>query len=147
MMQVSSKGIKLTKESEGCKLSAYPDPASGGDPWTIGWGSTGPGIKKGVTWTQAQADERLVKDLKIISDWIMAHAPFTTQNQLDALSDFAYNVGIGKLSTSTLWRKHIARNPKGAAEEFPKWRFASGKVIGGLVTRRAKEKALYESNV
>ena len=49
--------VSLVKEFEGCRLEAYPDPGSGGDPITIGWGATGPGIRMGVTWTQQQADD------------------------------------------------------------------------------------------
>ena len=44
---------------EGCRLTAYPDPLSGGDPWTIGYGATGPSISKGTVWVQEQADADL----------------------------------------------------------------------------------------
>ena len=61
---------KLVQEFEGCAkkqpdgtFAAYPDPGSGGDPWTIGWGSTGPDIKKGVVWTQKQCDDRFTEHL------------------------------------------------------------------------------------
>lgn len=40
MMRISEKGITLIKEFEGCSLTAYPDPGTGGDPWTIGYGWT-----------------------------------------------------------------------------------------------------------
>ena len=47
-MKTSAKGVALMHEFEGCRLNAYPDPGSrDGAPWTIGWGSTGPGIAKG----------------------------------------------------------------------------------------------------
>lgn len=52
-----------TAINEGCRLTAYPDPLSGCDPWTIGYGATGPGISKGVVWTQDEADNRLSDDL------------------------------------------------------------------------------------
>jgi lysozyme len=45
--------LTLIKRFEGCVLEAYPDPGTGNDPWTVGWGSTGPGIRKGVVWTEA----------------------------------------------------------------------------------------------
>src|SRR5687768_15991119 len=64
-LKPSRAALALIKEFEGCHkvrsdgmIEAYPDPASGGDPWTIGWGSTGPGIRKGTVWTQEQADTR-----------------------------------------------------------------------------------------
>ena len=63
-MSALAHAVALIKRWEGCRLEAYPDPASGGEPWTIGWGATGPGIKKGVRWTQAQADDRLALDVE-----------------------------------------------------------------------------------
>jgi len=144
-MEVSDKGIALTKASEGCKLKAYPDPASGGAPWTIGWGSTGPDVKKGIVWTQKKADQRLLARLGTLAAAIQSKSK-VTQGQLDALVDFAYNLGLGGLYNSTLWRKHKAGDYAGAAEEFPKWKFASGKVMNGLVTRRAKEQKLYKGD-
>lgn len=143
-MNVSQKGIDLIKVSEGCRLKAYPDPASGGDPWTIGWGTTGPDVKKGVVWTQEKADQRMLAHANELAAAIQGKAK-VSQGQLDALVDFAYNLGLGKLYGSTLWRKHVAGDYSGAALEFPKWKFASGKVLDGLVTRRAKEQALYRS--
>ena len=50
------------KQEEGLRLNAYPDPLSHGDPWTIGYGSTGPDIRQGVVWTQEQADAALEAD-------------------------------------------------------------------------------------
>jgi hypothetical protein len=60
---IGRAGIALIKRFEGCRLTAYPDPGTGGDPWTIGWGATGKGIRKGTIWTQQQADARLENDL------------------------------------------------------------------------------------
>ncbi|MGE8289880.1 MAG: lysozyme, partial [Stenotrophomonas sp.] len=55
-MSAQDNAAALVRKWEGCRLKAYPDPASGGDPWTIGFGATGPGIRRGVVWTQQQAD-------------------------------------------------------------------------------------------
>ena len=55
---------KQIRAFEGCELEAYPDPVSGDEPWTIGVGHTGPGICKGVVWTQDQADNALAKDIE-----------------------------------------------------------------------------------
>src|SRR5688572_9540626 len=67
---VGAAGIALIKRFEGCarvradgQVEAYPDPGTGGAPWTIGWGATGPGIGPCTTWTQAQCDARLAADL------------------------------------------------------------------------------------
>lgn len=64
MMRISEKGITLIKEFEGCSLTAYPDPGTGGDPWTIGYGWThsvdGKPVKPGMMIDEATA-ERLLK--------------------------------------------------------------------------------------
>ncbi len=138
----------LTKTSEGCKLKAYPDPGTGGKPWTIGYGHTGPEVTPGLIWTQAQADKALASDLAAMGRSVSAliGAVPTTQGQFDALTDFAFNVGPENLKNSTLLKKHLARDYAGAADEFGKWIKAAGKVLPGLVTRRAREKALYLSH-
>ena len=65
-VRIGPKGTALIKRFEGCarirsdgKVEAYPDPGTGGAPWTIGWGATGPGIERGTVWTQKQCDDRL----------------------------------------------------------------------------------------
>jgi lysozyme len=66
-----------------------------------------------------------------------------TQNQFDALVSFAYNVGTGALSGSTLLKKHNAGEYLEAQEQFLRWDKAAGKVLAGLIKRRAHEAALY----
>ena len=96
----------FTQTEEGCRLTAYPDPVSGGDPWTIGYGATGPHIVEGLVWTQEQADADLQARLTVLGDTILAAASVNlNDNQLAALVDFAYNEGLwALLNTSTLWR-------------------------------------------
>lgn len=143
--RIGAKGIAVMHKWEGCKLVAYPDPGSvDGKPWTIGWGSTGPGIAKGTVWTQAQADARFEQDLVKYADEVSAaigSAP-TTQDQFDALVSFHYNTG--KISSATLTRLHKAGNFAGAAAEFGKWIYNDGKPMAGLRNRRADEAKLYE---
>ncbi len=55
-MPLTPDGWTLLKKWEGCRLNAYPDPASGGAPWTIGYGHTGAGVVPGLTITQEQAE-------------------------------------------------------------------------------------------
>jgi lysozyme len=144
--------IKLVQQFEGCakkgpdgRFGAYPDPATGGDPWTIGWGSTGADIKKGVVWTQQQCDDRFVAHLNEFGASVarLIGNARTTQSQFDAMVSFAYNLGAGNLSASTLLKKHKAGDFKGAAAEFAKWNKANKKVMAGLTRRRAAEAALY----
>ena len=148
----SSACIKLIQEFEGChkaigggRFAAYPDPGSGGDPWTIGWGTTGPDVKRGTVWTQKQCDDRFIAHVADFA-WkvrkLLGNAP-TTQSQFDAMVSFAYNVGIGNLSSSTLLKKHKAGDHAGAAAEFARWNKAAGKVMAGLTRRRAAEAELY----
>ncbi|MBO9580339.1 MAG: lysozyme [Sphingobium sp.] len=143
-MTISQRGIDLIKRCEGLRLSAYPDPGTGGAPWTIGYGHTGPEVRKGLTITQAQADTFLVADIQRFEADVRALCPITTQGQFDALVSFAYNVGQSALSGSTMRKKHVAGNYAGAAAEFDRWVYAGGRTMAGLVARRAEERALYE---
>jgi len=151
-MTPSESCLKLIQQYEGCakrradgSFDAYPDPGTGGAPWTIGWGSTGPDIQKGTVWTQQQCDARLSEHLGQFAAGVakaIGGAP-TTQGQFDAMVSFSYNVGLGNLNSSTLLKKHKAGDYRGAAAEFAKWTKAAGKVLPGLVKRRAAEAALY----
>jgi GH24 family phage-related lysozyme (muramidase) len=146
--------IALIQQFEGCakeqadgSFTAYPDPGTGGDPWTIGWGSTGVDIKQGTVWTQQQCNDRLTADITGFAarvSAVLGAAP-TSQHQFDALVSFAYNVGIGNLSSSTLLKMHKAGDFAGAAQQFARWNKAAGKVLPGLTRRRAAEAALYAS--
>jgi len=148
--QLGQAGIDLIKSFEGCakarddgRFDAYPDPGTGGDPWTIGWGSTGQGIAKGLIWSQAQCDERFEQDMQRYADEV-SHAlgdATATPNQFDALVSFQYNTGA--LPGSTLLKLHKTGDYAGAANEFGKWVHAGHKVLPGLVRRRAAEAALY----
>jgi lysozyme len=149
---VSEAGAALVKRFEGCArrradglIEAYPDPATGGAPWTIGWGATGPGIAAGTVWTQAQCDARLAVDLARFAAEVtqaIGDAP-TSQAQFDALVSFHYNTGA--IGRATLTRRHRAGDHPGAAREFARWNRAGGRVLTGLVRRRAAEAALYRS--
>ncbi len=154
--QIGSAGISLIKQFEGCArkrsdglVEAYPDPGTGGDPWTIGWGATGRDgkgrIGPGTVWTQAKCDSRLAEDLAIYAAEVanaIGDTP-TTQPQFDALVSFHYNTGA--ITRATLTKKHLAADYTGAAEEFARWNKAGGRVMKGLVRRRAAEARLYRS--
>lgn len=143
-MKISSNGIAVLKYFEDCHLKAYPDPATGGAPWTIGWGHTGPEVKRGLVWTQNQADDALVADLARFERAVSAavHVPLN-QGQFDALVSFTYNLGEGNLKSSTLLKMVNAGNFAGAAEQFKRWNKANGKTMRGLTRRRAAEQCLF----
>lgn len=149
--RVGAAGIALMHQWEGCavklpdgRYKAYPDPGSAnGKPWTIGWGSTGPGIGPDTVWTQQQCDDRFENDLVAYGDEVanaIGNAP-TTQNQFDALVSFHYNTGA--IKRATLTKRHKAGDFAGAQASFADWVYNSGKVMKGLVNRRAAEAALY----
>jgi GH24 family phage-related lysozyme (muramidase) len=148
-MQTSPKGIDLLHSFEGLRLDAYPDPGTGGAPWTIGWGATtdlaGRSIKPGTKWTRAQADERFAAHLATFEgevNRLLAGAP-VTQGQFDGLVSFCYNCGPANLAKSTLLKLHNAGDYAGAADQFGRWNKAAGKVLRGLTRRRAAEADLY----
>ena len=158
--RVGPAGEALIKRFEGCArlradglVEAYPDPGTGGEPWTIGWGATGPDhfnggrIRRGTIWTQAQCDQRLREDLPRYAREVMAALgpaiSATSQAQFDALVSFHYNTGA--IARATLTRKHIAGDFAGAQREFARWNRAGGRVLKGLVNRRAAEAELYAS--
>lgn len=153
-LAVGPLGIALIKRFEGCArrradglIEAYPDPGTGGAPWTIGWGATGPGIVPGTVWTQARCDARLESDLARYASEVAAAlggAP-TTQAQFDALVSFHYNTGA--IDRATLTRKHLAGDHGGAAAQFARWNRAGGRVLAGLVRRRAAEARLYRDGI
>lgn len=136
---------KLIKLFEGCKLTAYPDPGTGGDPWTIGWGSTGPDICRGTVWTQAQADARFDEHLQHFGDGVarlVGNAP-TTAHQMAAMVSLAYNIGLDNLAGSTLLKRHLAGDYAGAQAAFASWNKSGGRILPGLVKRRAAEAEVY----
>ncbi len=130
---------------EQCRLTSYM-PTSKDRP-TIGWGTTGPDITLGMTWTQQQADDRFVSDLAKFGAGVDAliTSP-TTQGQYDALVSFAYNAGLTALEDSTLLRLHNQGDYADVPAQFARWVHQDGVVLNGLVTRRKAEAAMYQGN-
>ena len=142
-MRISDDGIELIKEYEGLALKAYKCPAG---IWTIGYGHTGPDVREGQVIDEITAEAYLRKDLETAEKCVNACVAVPiTQGQFDALVSFAYNLGCGALRRSTLLRCLNAGDDEGAANEFPKWTRANGKVLQGLVRRRQAEQELFLS--
>lgn len=146
-MKLNDKGYDLIKRFEGYSDRPYKCPAGIS---TIGYGNTyypnGTKVKitdKQITREYANeilahtADEFAADVLKLVKSKISV-------NQLNALTAFAYNVGMGNFQKSTLL-KLVNLNPNDAmiAKEFLKWNKAGGKVLNGLTNRRIAESALY----
>lgn len=156
VLTIGDAGLQLIREFEGCAkrrsdgtVEAYPDPGTGGAPWTIGWGSTtdedGRALAPGTVWPQERCDARFAAHVAEFAGEVaeLLEGALTRPNQFDALVSLAYNIGAQALATSTLLRMHKAGDHAGAAEQFGRWNRAGGRVLAGLVRRRAAEAALY----
>ena len=127
----------------GC--AAYPDPATKSDPWTIGYGSTGPDITPDTRWTHEQALAALRSETTQKALGVLKLSPTLAtepDRRIAALTSFAYNCGLGNYRISTLRRRVNQRDWPEAAREIVKWNKAAGRVMAGLTRRRAAEAAL-----
>lgn len=143
-MHVSKACVELVKKFEGCRLVAYKDAVG---VWTIGYGHT-KDVYEGMVISQAVAEASLISDLEYFGQNVLklVKVPLS-QEQFDALTSFVFNVGVANLKSSTLLKKLNNKDYVGASEEFPKWNKAGGKVLNGLVRRRAEEKKLFETGM
>lgn len=124
---------------------AYPDPGTGGAPWTIGWGSTGKQISKDTVWTLQQAEEALRDHVLYFAAGVLKLSPTLAQaqpKQLAAVISFCYNCGLGNYKISTFKKRVDAQDWAGAREEIVKWNKAAGRILPGLTRRRQAEAAL-----
>lgn len=151
-MNISKTGIQLLKDFEGLRLNAYK--CSAGVP-TIGYGSCFYPDKSNVQMgdvlrDKEEAEVLLVNTLKDYDIYVSKYTKSVklTQHQFDALVCFAFNVGLGNLSKSTLLKKVLANpNDETIPSEFAKWNRGGGVVVQGLVKRRKKEGELYFKKV
>lgn len=150
--RIGAAGLALIKRFEGCAhqrgdglFEAYPDPGSGAEPWTIGWGATGSDIGPETVWTQGQCDARLEADLARFANEVerALDGCHTCPHQFDALVSFHYNTGA--IARAALTRLHKAGDFAAAAAQFGRWVHAGGRRLDGLVRRRAAEARLYQS--
>lgn len=139
-MKTSKAGIDLIKQFEGCRLEAYLCPAL---VWTIGYGHTN-GVKKGDKITELQAETFLTIDLQKFEKAIneLVTVPIN-QNMFDSLASFVFNIGIGAFKGSTLLKLLNKKEYGLAACQFERWNKAGGKILSGLMKRRAAEKKLF----
>lgn len=142
MMKLSEAGFELIKRFEGCKLTSYHDLVG---VLTIGYGHTGRDVHEGQTITQAQADDLLWRDVRAAENCVNAEVKVDlTQSEFDALVSFTFNLGCGRLRSSTLLRKLNDSDFDGAAAEFKRWDRAGGQVVAGLTRRREAEAEMFE---
>lgn len=146
-MEASANAVKLISEFEGFSSQPYKDIRGIA---TIGYGFTHYLDGRAVTMSdpaisRQDADTLLGQLASGIAARVckLATVPIS-QNQLDALVSFAYNLGVGSLSGSTLLKLLNAGDYQGAAAQFVKWcRAGGGNVVPGLLRRRQAEQALF----
>jgi len=145
--QVNKAGLDLIKSFEGLSLTAYPDPGTGGDPWTIGFGST-KGVRKGMKITEQEAEQRLVMDLQDACKAVERYVTIPlNDNQFAALVSFTFNVGGGNLAVSTLLKRLNEGEYASVPMQLMRWNKAAGKVMNGLTRRRTAEGDLFQKPV
>lgn len=134
----------LVKSFESCRLEAYQD---GGGIWTIGWGHTGRDTGPGNTWTQEQADTALGTDLADHYQSLVTASPTlarTSPGRQAALTDFVYNLGIGRYTHSTLRSAVDCGAWQSVKFQLAKWDHGGGVVVPGLARRRKAEITLID---
>ena len=149
--------LPLIREFEGCKLTAYPDPETGAEPWTIGWGSTayadGSKVRQSDCITQQQADillnARLARDAMELVSLLPPHSwQSLNVNQRAALLSFSYNCGPswfgspGYATLSALMRKREWKQVPAALMRYVN---PGGPSEAGLRRRRKAEAALWSA--
>lgn len=143
---IPEKAIELAKHFEGFQRKkvvngttmAFPYLCPAGH-WTIGYGHLCKPMQFPIT--EEQADEILRQDLLIAVTGVLKYCPglVTDANRLSAITDFAFNLGIGRLQASTLRRRINEQDWDGAKTELMKWVHGGGKILPGLVLRRKAE--------
>lgn len=147
-MKLSERGISLIREFEGCELRPYKDQAG---LWTIGIGHL---IREGEPRreiTESEAIELFKSDVEIfekgVTDALVKSGMPLTQNQFDACTSLAFNIGLHAFRNSTLLKKIRAGDYRGASDEFLKWNKITlrGRKVAskGLTRRREAERTLF----
>lgn len=141
-MQLSAAGLALLKQSEGFESTEYLDVAGFR---TIGYGHkllSGEHYPNGIT--EAQASVILARDVAIAEGAVSRLVRTAlTQGQFDALVDFVFNLGQGKLAQSTLLKDLNAQQYNAAAQQLLLWDHAGVREVSALKTRRAAEYQLW----
>jgi lysozyme len=146
-MKMTDEGLALIKRMEGLRLTAYRDAVG---VWTIGYGHTAmagaPEVRAGMTISNAEAHDILARDVEVFAKGVRAVVQIKlTDQQFSALVSFAYNVGLGGFKRSSVLAAVNAGDFDAVPRRLNLWTKAGGKVLPGLVRRRAAEGALFMS--
>lgn len=136
MWEVSETLLKHIKKAEGYRSKAYLCPAGR---YTCGYGHT-KGVTRKTVCDAVKAERWLREDLQPVENFVNAIHNVNTQGKFDAIVDFAFNLGLGNLRSSTLLKLIQSGAPdERVCKELRKWVYAGGRVLSGLVTRREWE--------
>lgn len=143
-LKLSQAGAEIIGNVEGCRRDPYKCPS---DVLTVGIGSTeynGEKINPRHRYTDLEIAERWKNDIKTAEHCVMTYANGQSlpQSVFDSAVSITFNVGCGPVSQSTLFKHLRAGRYIQACNEFPRWVYAGGRKLPGLVSRREKEKAL-----
>jgi lysozyme len=147
-MKLTSEGLDLIKRFEGFRAHAYRDPVG---VWTIGYGHTfqagPPEVTPGMEISRDEAARILARDVEAFARNIRKLLTRDlSDRQFSALVSFAYNVGLGNFRKSSVLKAANAGDAAAVARRLQLWVKAGGRVLPGLVWRRAAEAALYVGN-
>lgn len=137
-LKISSDGLKLLADYEGCRLEPYQCSAG---VWTDGIGNT-TGVVPGRSITPRQAAEGLIANvLHVEAELTRCLTVQPPQRVYDALVSLAFNVGTAKLCSSNIVDRLNERNWRAACRQLPRWTYVKGVFNQGLANRRAREMA------
>lgn len=147
MIEVPKAAIELAKRFEGferkvkrgVEIAAVPYICPAGF-WTIGYGHLCD--PKHLPINEPEAEVYLARDIQSALAATLRYCPLLAtepEERLAAIVDFTFNLGAGRLQTSTLRRRINQRDWAAAATELRRWVYGGGKVLPGLVTRREAE--------
>jgi len=97
--------------------------------------------------TEVEAEAYLAQDLKVALAATLRYCPVLAtepEGRLAAIVDFTFNLGAGRLQTSTLRRRVNQRDWPAVAMELRRWVYGGGKMLPGLVARRDLEARLVQ---
>lgn len=149
MIPVPQAAIELAKRFEGFHRVPKNDPGRAhpyvcpAGYWTIGYGHLCD--PKHPPITEVEAEAYLAQDLKVALAATLRYCPVLAtepEGRLAAIVDFTFNLGVGRLQTSTLRRRVNQRDWVAAGQELRRWVFGGGRALPGLVARREAEAAL-----
>lgn len=143
-VKTSRAGLELIGNAEGCSRDPYKCPA---DVWTDGVGNTH-GVKPGVRKTDQQIAADWKKNIIAAEQCVMRNAAGDKlrQGAFDAAVSITFNVGCPAMQKSTMFQLFRQGRSEAACDQFPRWVYASGVKLNGLVIRRDKERALCLAN-